>query len=251
MMVRHPTTFGHKGFRDSEDISRTNIDWHFEPSLWPWPWTQQSNFLTRYSSLWWYTISLSLVAKRSAVQKIQPKLSYFDNASSCYDLDLEVSTQIFQQDTQAHDNASSHQVWSQKVQRFGRYRQDKHSITIWTFAVTLTLNTAIQYSHQTFWLKMMYHQTKFGWKGISSSEDTVETQILVKCKPSLWPWSQHTNLSAWPSRSWCCTTIPSLVTKFEQFRRYHPDKIRTYGQTDTRTDGHSDSIRTNNNNHVA
>ena len=32
----------------------------FEPSLWPWPWTQQSNLFTRHSCLWWHTIKVWL-----------------------------------------------------------------------------------------------------------------------------------------------------------------------------------------------
>ena len=30
-------------FRGSEDIVRRNSHEHFEPSMWPWPWTQQSH----------------------------------------------------------------------------------------------------------------------------------------------------------------------------------------------------------------
>ena len=41
----------------------TNVHWKFEHSLWPWPWTQQSNLFTRHPSLWWHTIKLCLVAR--------------------------------------------------------------------------------------------------------------------------------------------------------------------------------------------
>ena len=50
-----------KWFSGSENIVWTNIQWHFETATWPWPWTQQSTFLTRHSGLWWCTIILSLV----------------------------------------------------------------------------------------------------------------------------------------------------------------------------------------------
>ena len=40
MMVHHRTTFGNKMFCDSENIIQTNIHWHCEPSMWPWPWMQ-------------------------------------------------------------------------------------------------------------------------------------------------------------------------------------------------------------------
>ena len=38
IMLHYHTRFGSKMFCGSEDITRTNIHWHFEPSLWPWPW---------------------------------------------------------------------------------------------------------------------------------------------------------------------------------------------------------------------
>jgi len=41
------------------DIVRENIHWSSEPSLWPWPWIQQSNLFTRHSSLWTCTVKLS------------------------------------------------------------------------------------------------------------------------------------------------------------------------------------------------
>ena len=54
----------------------------------------------------------------------------------------------------------------------------KHSLAFFNFAVTLTLNTASQFLHKTFWLMIMYHQTKIGSKQISSSEDTVEAVMF-------------------------------------------------------------------------
>ena len=54
MMMHHHTKFDW-----SEILSRQNIHWSSEPSLWPWPWIQQSNLFTRYSSLWTCTVKLS------------------------------------------------------------------------------------------------------------------------------------------------------------------------------------------------
>ena len=51
----------------SGDIVQTNIPWRFEHLLWPWPWPQLPNFLTRHSGLWWSTIKPSLVIKGSTV----------------------------------------------------------------------------------------------------------------------------------------------------------------------------------------
>ena len=52
ILMHHHTKFGSKMFSDLENIIWTNIHWHFEILLWPWPWTQWSNFSTKLSSLW-------------------------------------------------------------------------------------------------------------------------------------------------------------------------------------------------------
>ena len=70
--------------------------------------------------------------------------------------------------------------------------------------------------HRTLWLMMLYYQTVFGCKPTSSLEDTTEiVKFWLIYKPSLWPWHwrQWTHLSAWHSGSWCCMTLPSLVTE--------------------------------------
>ena len=54
MMMHHNTKFGDKWFSSSEDLIQTNIHWHFEVLLQPWPWIQQSFFFfffTRRSGL--------------------------------------------------------------------------------------------------------------------------------------------------------------------------------------------------------
>ena len=37
-MLHNQTKFGNKIFCGTDDIIRTNIHWHSEPSLWPWSW---------------------------------------------------------------------------------------------------------------------------------------------------------------------------------------------------------------------
>ena len=93
------------------------------------------------------------------------------------------------------------------------------------FAVTLTLNTATQYFHWTFWFMMIYHQTRFGWKRIISSEDVVKT-VAFWLYTSLWPWPwrQQPNCFAWHGCLWWRITITSLVQKIEQFRKHNPNK---------------------------
>ena len=84
--------------------------------------------------------------------------------------DLEDSKPIFLEDNLAHADALPY-----KVQHFRRQHLDKQSLTFRNFAVTLTLNTIIQFLHKTLWLMIMYHQNKFYSKRISNSEDAVET----------------------------------------------------------------------------
>ena len=103
MMLHQYTKFGYKRLKSLKDSAYTNIHLHFEPLLWPWPWTQQFSFLTQHSSLWWYTIKLSLVAKGLAFHKIQKEQSYFDYINPHCDLDLKVSTPISLHDTPPPD----------------------------------------------------------------------------------------------------------------------------------------------------
>ena len=56
--------------------------------------------------------------------------------------------------------------------------QTKHSLTFWTFTLTLTSNAVIPFFHWTLQLMMLYYQTKFGCKGTSSLENVVEIVIF-------------------------------------------------------------------------
>ena len=93
--------------------------------------------------------------------------------------------------------------------------------------MTLTLNAVILFfPHKALWLMMMYHLTKFVCQGINSLKDIVKRVTFRSHEPLLWPrpWRKspccdldledsnfffHTRHSG----SWCCITIPSLVTK--------------------------------------
>ena len=92
---------------------------------------------------------------------------------------LETANIFFVHDSLAHDDASPYQVWYQTVLWFWRYHQDKHSLTFWILAVTLTLNTVIRFFHRTLWLVMLYYSPKSGWKWTCSLEDIV--QIVAFC----------------------------------------------------------------------
>ena len=61
-------------------------------------------------------------------------------------------------------------------------------------------------------LMMVYHLIKFGCKKISSSVEMVETVIFdCVCPQCDWICRQQTNLLAWHSGPWWCTTVPNLV----------------------------------------
>ena len=137
MMLYYQAKFGCKGTSSLEDTTEIVILWLCKPLLWPWHWTQSTNFSAWHSGLWCCITKPCLVTKYSAVQKIPSR---------------------------------------------------KHSLTFWTFAVSLTLNTVIPFSHRAFWLMMLYYQTKLGCKRTSSLEDIVKIFIFWLYKPSLRPW---------------------------------------------------------------
>ena len=149
----------------------------------------------------------------SSVDMVETVIS--DYMSPQCDLDLEDSKPVFLHDTLAHDYASPYQVWLQKVQQVRKCHPDEHSLKFWTFSVdhfALAYNRAIQSFHKTIQLMMMCHQTKFSCKRIRSSEDTLESHILI-----IWSFTvtlkTANQSSAWHPGLWWCITIPSLVTK--------------------------------------
>ena len=90
--------------------------------------------------------------------------------------------------------------------------EDVIETNIWPFSVTLTLNAVIHFFHRTFWLLVMYHQTKFGCQGVNSSENIVE-KIIWALAVTLTLKAAMTTKCLHDSCSWCCITIPNLVTK--------------------------------------
>ena len=111
------------------------------------------------------------------------------------------------------NSVSTHIVWLQKCQRYRKYRTDKHSVRFWSITATLTMTTAIQ----SFQMLLRHHQTMFGGKRISSSEDIADTIIFWMHEPSPWliadrSWSSLTIAKqsfAGNSGSWWCITIVS------------------------------------------
>ena len=106
---------------------------------------------------------------------------------------------------------TTHLVWLPRYQWYRNGITDKHSIQFCTITVTFILNTKIQ----SLFLIIMHHQTKFGCKMITSSEDIIET-INYDCmcpqyEPDL--SNSKTNPFAWDSGSWWHIALLCLATK--------------------------------------
>ena len=101
-----------------------------------------------------------------------------DRKSPHCDIDVENSKPIFLHYTLAHDNASQHQAWLQKVQKL-RYRSHEHLLKLsFSFDLDPDYNRKIEDFYKTVRHLMMCHQAKFNCKRISSSENILESHIL-------------------------------------------------------------------------
>ena len=103
MMLYYQTKFGCKPTSSLEDATEIVIFWLYKPSLWPWHWTQWTNFSAWHSGLWFCISIPGLVTKCSAVQKILSRQTFANILHLHCGLDLECSNPIFPQDTQAYN----------------------------------------------------------------------------------------------------------------------------------------------------
>ena len=76
----------------------------------------------------YHSVKSSCKKINSSVDLVETVL--FDYVSPHCDPELENNKPIFLHETLAHDDASSYQVWLQKVQQFMGYRPDEHSLKI-------------------------------------------------------------------------------------------------------------------------
>ena len=143
MVMHHHTKFGSKRFSDSEDIVWANKQHSlkFEILLWPWPWTQQSNFFIRHSGLWQCAIKVWY-------QKDQQSRKYSRNChiliTRALPMNLTIANQSFcitLQLMMMHHNT-----------KFGKYHLDKH----WHFDQSLWLWYWMHLSNFFFFL---FHKT--------------------------------------------------------------------------------------------
>ena len=111
MMLYYQTKFGCKLTSSLEDTYLEKIIfWLYKPSLWPWHWTQWTNFSAWHSGLWCCINIPGLQTKCSVVQKILFGQTFITILNLHCDLDLEHRNPIFPQDTLTYDAVLSNQV---------------------------------------------------------------------------------------------------------------------------------------------
>ena len=138
----------------------------------------------------------------------EPKFSYCD-------LDLEDRNPFFTHDTLAYNGVLPYWVWLQMVQRCIRYLTLTETLSL---AVTLTLNTAIQYFHWTllclWWstIKSVWLQ-KTHWFRTNKRYSRNRRILINKALSVTLTLRIESHYFAEHSGSWWCTTIPRLVTK--------------------------------------
>ena len=109
VMLYYQTKSDGKLTSNLEDTTEIVIFWLYKPSLWPWHWTQWTNFSAWYFGLWCCISIPGLATKCSVVQKIWSGHTFTDILNlRC---DLERRSPIFPQDTLAYDAVLSNQIW--------------------------------------------------------------------------------------------------------------------------------------------
>ena len=106
----------------------------------------------------------------------------FDRMSPHCGRDPEDSKPTFLHGILAHDDASPYQVWLQKAQHVKEILSRSTFTGFFTnFSCDLELDhkKAIQSFHKTTQFMIMCHQTKFSCKMIISSQDILESLILI------------------------------------------------------------------------
>ena len=126
MMLYYRTKSGCKLTRSLPHTTERIICWLDKPFLWPWHWTQWTNFSEWHSRLRCCIIIPCLATKCSVVQNILSGQTFTNILNLGCDLDLQCGNPIFLQDTQAYDVVLSNQVWLQRNWQFRRYGKSNH-----------------------------------------------------------------------------------------------------------------------------
>ena len=78
---------------------------------------------------------------------------------------------------------------------------------------------------------MMYHQTKFGFQGINSSDNIIQRVIFDLMSPccdlDLEDSNNNNNKYPHDSGSWCCISVPNLVTECSVIQKISPGQTFT------------------------
>ena len=153
--------------------------WLYDPSLWPWPWRQQTN-------LFWNTIWLIMMHHHT-----ESGNKRFSSWGDILQRNIYWNSEPFLWPWPWPQQSNPN--FSQTIQLMMMCHQSKfsckriissedilesHVLIIWSFTVTLTLKTASQSFQKTIWLIMMHHHTKFGSKRFSDSEDMSGQTII-------------------------------------------------------------------------
>ena len=142
-----------------------NIHRNFEPFLWPWPWLQQSNPIFSQDNSAYDEVPSNQVQLQNDQQFRKYNRSYFDIWSFTVTLILKTANQSFWKTICLMMLHHHTKFASTRFSSWEDYHLDKHSLTFYNSAVTLTLNTVIQVPHKTLWLIIMYYQTRLVAKG--------------------------------------------------------------------------------------
>ena len=179
MMLYHHAKFGYRRLSTWGDIVQMNIHWNSAPLLWPWPWPEtavQSFHKTIHLMMMCHQTKFSCKKISSSEDILKSHILII--WSFTVTLTLKTTNKSFWRQSGSWwcITTPSLVVKCSVIQK----TSSGQTLTFWHFAVTLTLNTATQFLHKTLWPIILYYQTKFGSKRISSSEDAVEIVIFWK-----------------------------------------------------------------------
>ena len=90
-------------------VRKINIPWRFQPSLWPWPWGQQSNCHKTLCLVIMHHYTM-FGCKRFKYSGDMEWSYFFQNVSPHCDLDLENRNPNVLHDTPGHDDTPTYQV---------------------------------------------------------------------------------------------------------------------------------------------
>ena len=139
--------------RNVRRFKRYHLDkhWHFDPSLWTWPWMQLSNFFHR--TLWlmmMYHQTKFGCQGMNSPEDIAERVIFFITwalAAIKYFITWHSGSWC----------CTPHRVWLQNVLQSRKYHLHKYSQAFWTFVVTLTLKAVIQFFQRALWFIMLYY----------------------------------------------------------------------------------------------